>query len=585
MTRHLAKVIQEFPSAVIQFVVSDVSKEILPRIPYGRCRYVSFDLSKPPKSQGFDMGSFDIITGFNVLHVVSDIASSLVMLNDLLIPGGCLLIGDLNGDSWTSHAPGSIWFDYIFGSFAEWFAFTDDRSHCTISPQDWRRRLHAAGFNHIYTSEFSADPLLLTLEAQKSAQLSLDVPSPQQHKKLIVLYQQGNEGQLREKISTLDTSSTLSIWLFSRSGFHGDAGMGFFRSLGKEYPVWDIHFVIFDSLWNEGKQSEFVHRLSSMSGLDPLLLVDEQGRISVPRVVPSAASSGQHPFQPSLPWTLSEAGLIQTSLTAHGADFVTVEVVAMSRREGKLRTFVGRVRSTVKAVHFVTNDLVLGLIASEEVSNLVTVDHASLALLPDIAETIAAKIAGAALGILIGCLGCGVSRLRSSRRRHGGKALLLHGSEVTVPSLKWFLRRLDFDVIEAKSNSTIYLTEQARDVNLILSGSDDDKEKDVFLRVLARKCRTFMWNDSRVGLESILNDDPVSIGEALDYVVEHAAGQWPPNDIGLRLSDISLPDAGLNVTCSTSLFDPNKAYLLFGGLGGLGIRVALWMYEVRRVTF
>src|SRR3977135_4001000 len=107
----------EFPSAIIEFVVSDVSKELLPRMDYPRCRYKSFDLSKSPQAQGFDSASFDVIAGFHVLHVVADLASSLTALGELLVPGGSLLIGDLNGESWKLRAPGSIWFDFVFGSF------------------------------------------------------------------------------------------------------------------------------------------------------------------------------------------------------------------------------------------------------------------------------------------------------------------------------------------------------------------------------------------------------------------------------------------------------------------------------------
>jgi SAM-dependent methyltransferase len=576
---------EEFPSVIIQFVVSDVSKELLPRMTYSRCRYVSFDLSKPPEPQGFKPASFDVITGFHVLHVVEELTPSLAVLNDLLVPGGSLLIGDLNGDSWTSRAPGSLWFDFVFGSFAEWFGFTDNRSHCTISTQQWRQRLHTAGFGQVYTAEFAADPLLFTLDAQKFDRLILDRSNPEHNwERLIFHYRQGDEGQLRDKVSVIDTSNSLSLWLFTGLGFDGNAGMGFFRSLGREYPLWDIHFVSFDGPWSEREQSEFVHRLSCIPGLDPLLRVDEQGAISVPRVVPSAAPNRQYPFQPSLPWTLSESELTQTSLIPQNADLVTVKVIAMSRREANLRTFVGRVLSTVRSTNLTANDLVLGLISSRPVSNIVTVNHASLALLPEAAEEMATRIAGAALGILIGCLACGLSSLRSSRRRQGGKVLLCHGSEIVAPCLRWCLRLWGMEVVEAKSESLVELGELAASSKLVLSGSDDQIENQAFSQAVARKCRTYMWNCARGGVEATLNQDPLVVGEALDAAVELFTGRWPHNDVGFRLSDISIPGPGTIVASSTSLFDSNKAYILVGGLGGLGIRIAVWMYQVRAAT-
>lgn len=574
----------EFPSAIIQFVVSDVSKELLPRTNYPRCQYVSFDLSKPPKPQGSDLGSFDVITAFHVLHVVREMTPCLAVLNDLLVPGGSLLIGDLNGDSFRSRAPGSIWFDFVFGSFAEWFSSTDDRTHCTMSPQDWRQRLHTAGFGQVYTAEFAADPLLFTLEAQKADRLTPNASSPEDYvEKIIFHYRQGDEIRLRDKVSGLDSSSSISIWLFSGIGIDGDAGMGFFRSLGREYPLWDIHFVIFDGHWSETGQSEFVHRLSCITDLDPLLRVDEKGVISVPRVVPSAVPSRQSLFQPSLPWTLSGTEFVQNSLLPHRPDFVTVKVLAISRPEANLRTFVGLVTSTVKSTCLIANDLVVGLVASQNVSNFVTVHHGSVALLPAAAKEVAVEIAGAALGMLIGCLGCGLSSLRSSRRHRGGRALVSHSNDVVYPSLTWFLRLLDIEVIDAKFDSPVELVELAENANLGLSGSSDDVENHAFSQALARRCRTFMWNDSHGGLETILKKNPSTVGEGFDFIIELVAGRWPHNNLGISLTDITTPDAGATVTSSASLFDPNKAYLLAGGIGGLGIRVALWMYEVRRM--
>lgn len=132
--------------------------------------------------------------------------------------------------------------------------------------------------------------------------------------------------------------------------------MGFLKTLGREYPLWDFRFVIFDSPWSERKHSDFVRHLSSAIVHEPLLRVDEHGAFLVPGIVPSAAPSGQHPFQPSLPLTISETKLVQTSLIPHPADFVTLEVLTVSYREGN-RTFVGQASSPVKATHLVAHGL------------------------------------------------------------------------------------------------------------------------------------------------------------------------------------------------------------------------------------
>ena len=438
LTRHLANVMTEFPSAFIDFVVSDVSKELLPRIDYPRCRYKSFDLSRPVEDQGFELASFDVITGFHVLHTVANMAPSLAALRRLLVSGGSLLIGDLNGDSWTSRAPGSTWFDFIFGSFAEWFAFTDGRSHCTMSTQKWRDYLHAEGYANVVTAEFSADPLLFTLEAQNLHQP--DLIRQMDHPDILwFCYRRQDEGCLRVKISACDASAPLSLWLFAGSGFDGDAGVGFSRSLGREFALWDVHFVIFDGSWHEQAQKDFVSQLSCTTCLETLLLFDELGTISVPRIVPSATPSGRCLFQPSLPWTDSDTRLIQTSIAHQHNDSVTIHILTMSRPEVKLRAFVRCVTSAVMSSGLAMDDLVVRIISLPGFSNIITVHSSSVARLPSSAKVMVVEITGAALGLIIGSLSCDLSALCSSHCGQGGKALLSHGSSVVDSSLKWFL--------------------------------------------------------------------------------------------------------------------------------------------------
>ena len=63
-----------------------------------------------------------------LIQSYGSLSTSLSISIDLPVPGGCLVVGDRNGDSWAARAPGSMWFDYVFGGLAEWFVFIDDRS-------------------------------------------------------------------------------------------------------------------------------------------------------------------------------------------------------------------------------------------------------------------------------------------------------------------------------------------------------------------------------------------------------------------------------------------------------------------------
>jgi hypothetical protein len=569
-------VISEFPSVTVEIFVTDISKELLPRMSYARTRNMAFDISKPPEEQGFQLASFDVIMGFHVLHVVPSISSCLEILNGLLIPGGSLLIGDLNGDSWTSRAPGSIWFDFVFGGFAEWFAFIDGRSHCTMTAQEWRDHLHAAAFGNVVISSFSGDPLLFVLEAQKLQPLTMK----NDHDVILFPYERGREPDLRLKLSDQDASAPLSLWLSASSGYNGDVAMGLSRSLGREYVVWDVYLVIFDGTWDDLKRIAFVSALASSRSSEPLLIVDRNGKISVPRIIPSSPPSQKSSFRPALPWISSQTTLVQRSLMPCQEGFAAVNLLALSNPERRIRGFVGHVSSASGQTSVVEGDLVVGIMSSQDFPNTVVVPVGALACLPTSDQHLAADIAGVALGLCISVLACGGFGLYSERRSQGGKALLVHANPAIRSSIRWFLGFLHFEVVEIESESPVAISNLNSRFDLIVSGSDSGPDFQVCCQKRARNGRMFMWNDPHTGVASILENDPLSIGEALDFAVGNIAGRWSRDSPGVHITDIALPEPGTLVPNTASLFDSEKAYILVGGIGGLGIRIALWMYEV-----
>lgn len=54
------------PSVIIEFFVTDISKELLPSVSYPHVHYKAYDLSKEPEEQGISPG-FDVICAFHVL--------------------------------------------------------------------------------------------------------------------------------------------------------------------------------------------------------------------------------------------------------------------------------------------------------------------------------------------------------------------------------------------------------------------------------------------------------------------------------------------------------------------------------------
>jgi len=98
------------------------------------------DIESDPIAQ---LGSkpFDVVLAANVLHATADLRATLRRVQQLLAPGGLLVLLEL-----TSKRP---WVDFIFGITEGWWRFTDfdlRPDYAILGPQEWRKVLTEAGF-------------------------------------------------------------------------------------------------------------------------------------------------------------------------------------------------------------------------------------------------------------------------------------------------------------------------------------------------------------------------------------------------------------------------------------------------------
>lgn len=175
----------------VDYVSTDISialaQEATEKSPWPTMTPMAFDLSVPISQQNLDPASFDIIVAFDVLHAMSSIRDTLKALQDLLLPGGHLVVIELDGNSFTTGAPGTICetyplishtsfiyidvigylgMDFTVGSFQEWMGVLDHRvgsTHCTLTPAEWKTALELAGYS---------DTLLLTSSGNSVAHMA-----------------------------------------------------------------------------------------------------------------------------------------------------------------------------------------------------------------------------------------------------------------------------------------------------------------------------------------------------------------------------------------------------------------------------
>ncbi len=139
----------------IQYVYTDISKAL---VQYGETEYgqryafVEFntlDIELPPESQGYELGSFDLIIAANVLHATRTLQNTLQNTKALLHTHGWLIVNEATA------LPDFL--TLTFGLLDGWWIFEDPENRLPGSPllnsEMWRTVLREAGFEQTVVSE------------------------------------------------------------------------------------------------------------------------------------------------------------------------------------------------------------------------------------------------------------------------------------------------------------------------------------------------------------------------------------------------------------------------------------------------
>ena len=158
----------------VTYVFSDVSPHFLARArerfedqPQVQCTVL--DVERDPASQGFEVGTADVVIAANVLHATRDLAESLTHARALLRPGGTLVL--LEGTA------RKAWVDLTFGLTEGWWRFADSAVRCDyplVSGDVWCGLLEASAWDQVTLvpepgSGHLADPVVVLARASTTA--------------------------------------------------------------------------------------------------------------------------------------------------------------------------------------------------------------------------------------------------------------------------------------------------------------------------------------------------------------------------------------------------------------------------------
>lgn len=437
----------------------------------------------------------------------------------------------------------------------------DARYELVLQPTDRRvKRVNAAQPHGRVSpvSDASSDSGYATTEGEKSA-ADLNVR--------IVEYVRGRELELQRFFAEVDPLAPLSLWFSATAGLDGDASLGFSRSIRREYRSWSVHDVIFDASWSQDERKAAIHQLAVDPNCEDELSMDVDGLVSAPRIVESAPPAKKTPFRADEPWVYENGGLKQVSAPHVPEDHVLVDVTGVAQKFGDAWSFVGRVEGKKTPVVGLT----AGALSNSIVAHVGSiVDFAPLdGLVPHI---FAYAVAGSALG---------PAALSNPTRLAKSKIVVTHADTALGSEIVSTYRRLGVQVLTLSEKAALSDVRAAvsQKPTYIVSGSVGSSDNAFLYDLLhSSDFKTFDWSDARDGLKTLLAEDPWSVGD----VLRSALTKYPEYSEVVR-EPLELIDAPLpaEVPLAINLFNEKKSYLLIGGIGSLGLQIALWMYEVR----
>ena len=571
LTRSLCGVLENRDDVIVEYVVSDVSFALanatVKSLSYLRASTKAYDLCRPPEEQGLSPCSFDMVVGFDVIHAAPNVENVLESLHRILIPGGSLLVVELDGNDW-KNTPGSLWTDMVFGGFSEWFGYTDRRDHPSISPVGWESLTESAGFvDFQHSTEIGGGwEFLFTAQKSPAEEMSFGITAPDHH---FLTYTFGKEIELQEQIRGFDVDKDISLWILATDGTDGDAAQGLVKTLSREYTNWGIHLGIFDRESDQSCRVDWILTYRDCLAHDTIVHFRKDGMACVPRVIPSVPPSPSNKFDPdNSDWKSASFGLVKSHLPSLKDQQILINIRFWSESISSYRGFSGTI---VQAKHlaFKPGQRVVGIAHRQEVSNRLVCSAGSVMVLG--ADDEASVFTEYAIASAIVTLILGPARTMGGIPDKPPLKVLL-ADEVAVSSkLERFCSMIP-SLIQTRTS----VTDDDEEFDLILTSSKELAERP---EIELWRGPIFVWDDV---LRQMTSRDSWVLGHLVKTSlrlakINSSISESPvinPRTLSRFMVPVPLDQK------KTPLFSSSKAYLLVGGMSDLGVHFALWMYQV-----
>lgn len=108
---------------------------------------------------------------------------------------------------------------------------------------------------------------------------------------IVHYFHAGGETELVRLLSSLNSTTPYTVWLYADTEPENNRILGIARTIRHEFGLWRIMLAQFHPSWDVLRQQTYVwERLVPLKWVEPEILVDVQGNMHVPRIVPAPAT-------------------------------------------------------------------------------------------------------------------------------------------------------------------------------------------------------------------------------------------------------------------------------------------------------
>ncbi|KAH9841048.1 uncharacterized protein C8Q71DRAFT_890608 [Rhodofomes roseus] len=377
----------------------------------------------------------------------------------------------------------------------------------------------------------------------------------------VLSYRIGDERSIQTALAKLDVNASICVWILARGERDGDAARGFTRSLRRELSAWDIGLLISAPTFDKQEVEQFARYLSSHRSMERELYIAEDRQLYVPRI-------REVPIGPPNP-TIFHVADVRSGYVQLDPVF-NYDVESEPRHHCLAGTIIAA--SNEDATALVGTRVVTITAKTSEVGAPMTVRRDSMIPIPDHWELHRAPLL--ALGCLVIRSVLGTEKISPRCAVDDARRIIVVGTDTPLGRvLTCILRQLCIGTVGLKLQASplhfASLLLGPRDIVVDLSGHAASSIAATFVgRNGVRHIR--MRDVSQLLCEATRSP------QILTTMLQNAI-QLIPSGVSI---DSGTAQQVLHHPQTLFLkFSASDVYVLIGGIGSLGMHIALWMYE------